>query len=113
MESRNVHLCYAVDIGNARMKIGVFGSLIGNALPEPMRVLPLDGDAPELECIESWLDDLAAEKLPWFLASVNRAGASRLIDWLREHRPDDAVTLLSAGDLPLVVRLGPPWTWWA
>jgi type III pantothenate kinase len=98
----------AVDIGNARMKIGVFDTSIVDALPEPIRTLPLNGDAPEFDSIESWLDDLAGEKLPWFLASVNRAGASRLIDWVREHRPDDAVTLLSAGDLPLVVRLERP-----
>jgi type III pantothenate kinase len=98
----------AVDVGNARMKIGLFDTSIGNALPEPIRTLPLDGDAPEFDSIGAWLDDLAGEKLPWYLASVNRAGASRLIDWLRGHRPDDAVTLLSAGDLPLVVRLDRP-----
>jgi len=98
----------AVDVGNARMKIGVFGPFIGDALPEPIRTLPLDGDAPEFDSIGSWMDELTGEKLPWFLASVNRAGASRLIDWVREHRPADAVTLLSAGDLPLVVRLDRP-----
>ena len=73
----------AVDVGNARMKIGVFGPFLGNALPEPIRTLPLDGDAPEFDSIVPWLDELASEKLPWFLASVNRAGASRLIDWVR------------------------------
>jgi type III pantothenate kinase len=98
----------AVDIGNARMKIGVFGPFVGNTLPEPIRTLPLNGERPEFDSIGSWLDDLAGEKLSWFLASVNRAGASRLIDWLRRHRPDDAVTLLSAGDLPVVVRLDRP-----
>ena len=91
----------AVDIGNARMKIGVFGNTVAHALPEPMRTLALNGDEPQLDDLASWLNDLAGEKLSWFLASVNRPGATRLIDWLRERRPDDEVTLLSAGDLPL------------
>lgn len=98
----------AVDIGNARMKIGVFGNAVADALPEPMRTLALNGDEPQLDDLASWLKDLAGEKLPWYLASVNRPGATRLIDWLREHRPADEVALLSAGDLPLTVRLDRP-----
>jgi type III pantothenate kinase len=116
----------AVDIGNARMKIGVFGNAVADEspekkgtgaslrsmpvslLPEPLRTLPLNGDEPQLDLLTDWLNDLAGEKLPWFLASVNRPGATRLIEWLRDHRPDDKVTLLSSGDLPLVVRLARP-----
>jgi type III pantothenate kinase len=97
-----------VDIGNARIKIGVFDTIAGDALPEPMRTLPLDGDEPQFDSIGPWLNDLANRKMPWFLASVNRFGATRLIDWLSGHRPDDSVTLLSAGDLPLVVRVDRP-----
>ena len=44
----------------------------------------------------------------WWIASVNRPAATRLIDWLNEHRPADRVTLLAAGDLPLEVRLERP-----
>jgi len=98
----------AVDIGNARMKVGLFASFAGDALPEPARTLPLDGETPQFDRLTSWLNDMADRKLPWFLASVNRPGASRLIQWLREHRPGDTVTLLSAGDLPLTVRLKRP-----
>ncbi len=103
------------------MKIGLFEVFGGDALPEPVRTLSLDGDAPQLDSLGSWLDDLADEKgtgtvrskapeplFSWYLASVNRPAASRLIDWLRRHRPDDCVTLLSAGDLPLDVRLERP-----
>ncbi len=46
--------------------------------------------------------------MSWHLASVNRPGASRLIDWLRKRRPHDSLTLLSAADLPLEVRLERP-----
>jgi type III pantothenate kinase len=97
-----------VDVGNARMKIGVFDRVIGCTLPQPARTLPLDGDEPRFDAIVPWLDDLAAGKLSWILASVNRPGATVLIDWLNAHRPDDAVTLLSAADLPLEVRLDRP-----
>ena len=38
----------AVDIGNARMKIGVFDTFIGDALPEPIRTLPLNGERRNL-----------------------------------------------------------------
>ena len=46
--------------------------------------------------------------LAWWIASVNRPAATRLIDWLGQHRPDDRITLLAAGDLPLEVRLERP-----
>jgi type III pantothenate kinase len=98
----------AVDIGNARMKVGVFDAIFGNGLPEPTGTLALDGQSPQFDGLISWLSDLADLKLSWLLASVNRPSATGLIQWLRNHRPDDAVTLLSAGDLPLAVRLKRP-----
>jgi type III pantothenate kinase len=102
----------AVDIGNARIKIGLFRGLSGEALPEPERILPLEGDRPPFEQIETWLAEclppISSESLSWYIASVNRPGATRLIDWLGRHRPEDRVTLLSAADLPLDVRLERP-----
>lgn len=98
----------AVDIGNARMKIGAIDAMVGNGLPEPTRTLALDGESPQFDGLTLWLDALEDRKLSWFLASVNRPGATGLIDWLREHRPEDNITLLSAGDLPLTVRLERP-----
>ncbi len=119
----------AVDVGNARSKLGLFHRVVGghivggdfrddpDALPEPTRTLQLPGantdvERPELEQIGKWLEaaGVPASKQPlaWFIGSVNRPACSRLVDWLREHRPGDAVTLLAAGDLPLVVRLDRP-----
>ena len=98
----------AVDIGNARLKLGLFDDIPGKGLPEPLRSLPLEGYVPQFASLTSWLEDLSDQKLSWFLASVNRPMASLLIDWLRKHRPDDTVTLLSAGDLPLTVELERP-----
>lgn len=122
----------AVDIGNARIKLGLFRSCCATEIPEPIRVLPLLGDVPSLDEITPWLADIPRpdgadipacpeecgrqdrqECLPhlthhWWIASVNRPAATRLIDWLGEHRPNDRITLLAAGDLPLQVRLERP-----
>jgi type III pantothenate kinase len=39
---------------------------------------------------------------------VNRPATTRLLDWVRDRRPGDPVTLLSAGDLSLEVNLPRP-----
>jgi type III pantothenate kinase len=102
----------AVDIGNARIKIGLFRRLAGERLPAPDEILPLDGEQPPLERIADWLTQFSsrasAESLPWFIASVSRPAATRMVDWLGAHRPDDRMTLLSSADLPLEVRLERP-----
>ncbi len=122
----------AVDIGNARIKLGLFTGGCAAGLPEPIKTLPLLGDSPELDEITPWLADISRhggadipvcpaksgpqgrqECLPhlthqWWIASVNRPAATRLIDWLGERRPADRITLLASGDLPLEVRLERP-----
>jgi type III pantothenate kinase len=103
------HPLVAVDIGNARIKLGLFADECAEAIPEPLRTLPLLGNEPELDAITPWLSDIHKTRgSHWHIASVNRPAASRLIDWLAEHRPEDRVTLLAAGDLPLEVRLERP-----
>ena len=54
------------------------------------------------------LEGSAMPSLRWHVGSVNRPAASRLIDWLRDHRGDDEVMLLTSGDLPLAVKLPRP-----
>jgi type III pantothenate kinase len=106
----------AADVGNARMKLGLFGSDCPEGLPDPESTLHLADDAPDFDRLSTWLDESVHRPLPtvhrppasWHIASVNRPAASRLVDWLREHRPEDGVTLLAAGDLPLEVKLERP-----
>jgi type III pantothenate kinase len=98
----------AVDIGNARIKLGLFRSVAGLALPEPQRTLHLAGGEPEFEKLPALLDDAQTERLSWWIGSVNRPAATRLVDWLRTRRPEDRVALLAAGDLPLSVELPRP-----
>ncbi|MFZ1935446.1 MAG: type III pantothenate kinase [Thermoguttaceae bacterium] len=107
----------AADIGNARIKLGLFTDDNGIGLLEPRQTLLLLGKEAELDGIDPWLagtacDDFSRDlpHLPyqWWIASVNRPAATGLIDWLHEHRAGDRVVLLASGDLPLVVRVERP-----
>jgi type III pantothenate kinase len=124
----------AVDIGNARIKLGRFHILSadrystgGIAVPEPQDTLTVGDDADDLDSLATWLhrfpsplagEGLAAkgealsqslsDPVAWYIGSVNRPSTTRLLNWLREHRPQDEVTLLVASDLELEVRLERP-----
>jgi type III pantothenate kinase len=96
----------AVDVGNSRIKLGLFCNGCKQGLPEPESALHLDGRQPEFDQLSHWLATTGiSERLRWHIGSVNRPAASRLIDWLREHRSEDKIMLLTSGDLPIAVRL--------
>ncbi len=110
----------AVDIGNSRIKLGLFREGCKTGLPEPASSLHLDGRQPEFDRLSDWLAaaypyplpisqvERGEERFRWHIGSVNRPAASRLIDWLRDHRGEDEIMLLTSGDLPLTVRLPRP-----
>ena len=111
----------AVDVGNSRIKLGLFRTVEDVSLPEPESTLHLDGRLAELERLAQWLaspplppgegrgeGSCVGDRLRWHIGSVNRPAASRLIDWLRDHRSGDEIMLLTSGDLPLTVRLPRP-----
>jgi type III pantothenate kinase len=103
----------AVDIGNARIKVGRFVAIDGTfseatALPEPTATISLDGRDPNFDELDAWLRDSVDDDCGWWIGSVNRPSTTLLLDWLRDHRTDAPVTLLSSGDLPLVVELERP-----
>ena len=98
----------AVDVGNARIKLGLVRGTAGGDLPEPAAILTMDGRRPEWARLATWLKELGERHLAWWVASVNRPTHTRLLDWLRGHRPADPVTLIAAGDLPLVVNVPRP-----
>src|SRR5208283_725585 len=110
----------AVDVGNSRIKLGLFRQSAAAGLPEPETTLHLTDRLPEFDQLDAWLNVLtpvenAAEGAPcrcdarrrsahggptatvgaarfrWHIGSVNRPAASRLIDWLRDHRADDEI----------------------
>ena len=98
----------AVDVGNARIKLGLFPRQTGNEFPDPMVTLVLDGRRPEWNRITPWLKECAEPHVAWWIASVNRPATTRLLDWIRDRRPADPIGLLSAGDLPIAVELKRP-----
>jgi type III pantothenate kinase len=98
----------AVDIGNARTKLGSFRSWADGAWPTPDRTLQIENAAGPFDSLEAWLEMLDTRPVSWWIGSVNRQAETRLVDWLHNHRPDDAVTLLAACDLPLRVELARP-----
>jgi type III pantothenate kinase len=105
---RDARSLIAVDIGNARIKCGLFGlprASDESVLPRPAETLGLDGRSPDFDRLGAWLTGQQRESGPrhWYIASVNRPSTTALLDWLRDHRPDDAVRLLASDDLPLTV----------
>ncbi|MHC4399958.1 MAG: type III pantothenate kinase [Planctomycetota bacterium] len=98
----------AADVGNHRIKLGLFEPAEGGPLPEPASSFGLFNQEPDLDRIGAWLSDAVPSGVPWWIGSVNRPIATRLIDWLHSARPEDPITLLAAGDLPLDVALERP-----
>jgi type III pantothenate kinase len=95
----------AVDIGNNRIKLGWFDAAAGHGLPQPAGALQIAGESPDLDRIAGWL---AGRQAAWWIGSVNRPTASRLVEWLNDCGQDGPVTLLAAGDLPLEVDVERP-----
>ncbi len=106
--SRSLYPLVAVDVGNNRLKFGLFDQGSEEALPEPAAVHAGDGSPSSLEALDAWLDGRLPAGGRWWIASVNRPSTTRLLQWLQQARPADQVTLLAAGDLPLVVALERP-----
>lgn len=106
----------AVDIGNHRLKCGIF-RLRGDrpSMPSPEATFASQHPAEIVEWVSRTLNamgdhDHETQTVPptWWIASVNRPLAGQLLDCLRQMRPADGLVLLSAADLPLSVRLPNP-----
>lgn len=103
----------AVDIGNSRIKFGLFETLAGDALqgpaslPLPARTLEIDPRRQDFAALEEWLAPIRPSEASWWVASVQRSFTSRLLTRLRDSSALQ-VLLLSAADLPLRVELPRP-----
>ena len=97
----------AVDVGNNRVKVAAFSSVVADAIPEPDAAWSFPGDCAGLDRVVCECGG-SENALHWWIGSVNRPTTSRLLAWLGEDRPGDAVTLLASGDLPLKVNLPRP-----
>lgn len=102
----------AVDIGNSRIKVGLFAeadiaTTLADQLPQPSRTFSFLPDADGLIRVTRWMAPESARDMTWWLGSVERSFATRLIDWLRSEGVKQ-ITLLSSSDLPLTVSLPRP-----
>lgn len=95
----------AVDIGNSRLKFGLYEAPADTLLPAPNRVLDFDPEKDALERVAAWLAPWTLDQTTWWIASVNRSHATMLVDWLRQRQTGLKITLLAAADLPLKVAL--------
>jgi type III pantothenate kinase len=78
-----------------------------NELPQPLRTLSFLPDEEGLASFAAWLAPQEVSELAWWVGSVERTFATRLLDWLRLGGAGRFV-LLSSGDLPLVISLARP-----
>lgn len=97
----------AVDVGNTRVKLGLFESATGAPLPAPTKKLDLFPKDDAFEQIIEWLAPHTIRDVSWWVGSVERSVAGRLIGWLRD-RGASRLTMLASGDLPLVVSVPRP-----
>jgi len=97
----------AVDVGNSRVKLGLFTSVDHDPLPVPDATLDIGPAQEHLGRIADWLAPRAAAAAAWWIGSVERQVAGNLVGWLRDH---DAkrITMIASSDLPLTVSLSRP-----
>lgn len=98
----------AVDIGNSRIKLGLFAAHDGPGLPVPERACSLE--AWDGAKVHDWLEHAGASAdrpRHWWISSVDRPVAAAVLEWL-ERRPDTQAHLLTVADLPLTVALERP-----
>lgn len=108
MASHNGAPFVAVDIGNSRIKFGLFDSFDSGPLPAPTRTFGIAGDSGDLAQLDGWLRPYDVTSVKWRIASVNRPATTRLVDFLRERGAQHQTRLLCAADLPLEVPLAHP-----
>src|ERR1700722_15854469 len=93
----------AVDVGNSRIKLGLFDASAADAgqpgLPLPRGTFDLGPEAAELDRIAEWIGSERVPQLAWWIGSVQRTVSSRLVEWLR-NRGVSRIVLLASADLP-------------
>ncbi|HJT32259.1 MAG TPA: type III pantothenate kinase [Pirellulales bacterium] len=101
----------AVDIGNSRIKFGLYTAdnlrAAGRELPEPSKTLDLSPAPEAFAAVADWLAPSMPKALRWWIGSVERNFAAQLVDWLRAGGVSQIV-LLASVDLPLTVAVPRP-----
>jgi type III pantothenate kinase len=108
----------AIDIGNSRLKFGLFDRAATDEvqLPEPIDTLGLpheDGTGGfDVGALAAWCDKHQVADAAWIVSSVHRGTSDRLAaavgDLARSRKCDWPVRLLTNRDLSLVIHLDQP-----
>jgi type III pantothenate kinase len=94
-----------VDVGNTRLKLGVFDPASAAPLPHPQSTVSVGRDWTAAD-LDAFLP-LPPSEYSWAIASVNRPACAHLIKWLGE-RGAGHVRQLVHGDLPIVADVDRP-----
>lgn len=102
----------AVDVGNSRVKLGLYKKVSGTFNSAAVQKVPdtflgydpRDGDR---DAPAKWLDRLDTAPAAWWIGSVRRRTASQLIESLR-NRGARGLTLVTSGLLPLKIDVPRP-----
>jgi type III pantothenate kinase len=96
----------AVDIGNTRIKLGLFAARAeANGLPTPSRTLVVPTLIWDEASAQNWLRDVPSDTA-WWIASVNRAALSRLTTWIQQNRAGTPkIRRLKWNDLPITAAV--------
>jgi type III pantothenate kinase len=95
----------AVDIGNTRLKLGVFQPPLAEPLPHPVATLSLGREWSAAD-LDAFLP-LPPADYAWAIASVNRPACAQLMSWLAERGVAN-VRQLTHADLPLAIEVDRP-----
>lgn len=108
----------AVDIGNSRLKLGLFdrASAADGQLPEPIDTLSLlheDGAGDfDTDLLAAWCDKHQVAGADWLVSSVHRGTSERLAaavaELAKKRKLDWPVRLLTHRDVPLVIHIDRP-----
>lgn len=95
----------AVDVGNTRLKLGIFAAPWATPLPHPQATHSLDRHWAAAD-LDAFLPLPPADYV-WAIASVNRPARNHLVKWLAE-RGASQVHELTHADLPLTIDVERP-----
>ena len=99
----------AVDIGNSRIKLGVFQETgISDDVPQPTRTLQLSTPTWEPVEIALWLAPHKPQDFNWLCATVHQAAADKMQAWLADEVGPGSARILKNDDVPITVNVDQP-----
>ncbi|MDR1957593.1 MAG: type III pantothenate kinase [Planctomycetaceae bacterium] len=100
----------AVDIGNTRVKIGLYEQkklMTPDVLPQPEQMFVSPAD--RLQDLEFQLREfLVSGSAKWVISSVNAESEQKFLDWLKAKRPDDMIQRITGHEFGIPTTVDVP-----